>query len=145
MRVRVNAADLERRLRELGQRAKAINIEGIVAEDIVSKIDDLVDSEGNGTWPGFSPVTLKLHPRRAGGMLLQRTGQLLRLQKMTYPGYAEVSSPAPYAAYQQEGTRRLRGWVRSDDHGIPPRDFMAIDIEDTLEGVCKLVTKDLTA
>lgn len=143
--VRLDMSKLEKALRDLDERSRAIGIESIVTETIITNIADLIDSQGNGQWPGFSPLTLILHPRRVGGMLLQHTKQLASIQAVTWPGFAVAYSPAPYAWYHQEGTSRLRGWVHSDDHGTPARDFMDIDLPATLEEVCQIVVNEVVA
>lgn len=137
--VRLDMSKLEKVLEDLDARSRAIGIEDIAAQALITKIDDLLDSQGNGNWPGFSPVTLVLHPKRVGGMLLQHNNELGAIQARSWPGLAVAESPAPYAHYQQEGTARLRGWVHSDDHGIPARDFMDIDLPETMEEICMSV------
>jgi hypothetical protein len=139
---RVDTRKLQQAIRKFDQRADAANIEGIVAETVLTAMDDLLTSEGRqnnagAAWPPFSPVTYRLHPDRVGGAMLQgKTGQLAMFQPRSWPGHAEVKSPAPYGAYQAEGTKKLRGWTYSDDHGIPARDFRAIPMKKTLDEAC---------
>jgi phage gpG-like protein len=139
--VKVDMRQLQRALDHFDRRADAANIEGIVAETVLTAMDDLVESQGNGQWPPFSPVTLKIHPERKGAKLLQLTGKLIAFQATSGPGFAEVKSPAPYGEYQQRGTTRLRGLVYSDDHGIPARDFTGIDMKGTLEEACASIVR----
>ena len=140
--VNVDTRKLQKVLADFGARADAVNIEGIVAEHVLTAMDDLVDSDGNGSWPDFSPVTLKVHPRRVGGELLRDTGLLVAFQVSTPPGQAIVSSPAPYGEYHQLGTRKTRGMVYSDE-GIPKRDFTAIDLKATLDEACATIVSEI--
>jgi phage gpG-like protein len=136
--VNVDMRKLQKALRDFEQRADATNIEGIVAETVLTAMDDLMESDGNGKWPPFSEVTLRVHPRRVGGQLLRDEGKLAAFQASSGPGWAEVKSPAPYAEYHQKGTKKTRGMVYSDD-GIPKRDFTAIDMKATLEEACNSI------
>jgi phage gpG-like protein len=140
--VNVDTRKLQKVLADFGARADAVNIEGIVGEAVLTAMDDLVDSNGDGSWPDFSPVTLKVHPRRVGGELLRDTGQLVAFQVLTLPGQAIVKSPAPYAEYHQTGTKKTRGMVYSDE-GIPKRDFTAIDLKATLDEACATIVSEI--
>lgn len=141
--VNVDTRKLQKVLADFGARADAVNIEGIVGEVVLTAMDDLVDSNGDGQWADFSPATFEMHPRRVGGELLRDTGQLVAFQILTTPGRATVRSPAPYAEYHQKGTKKLRGWVSSDDHGIPKRDFTAIDMKATLDEACATIVSEI--
>jgi phage gpG-like protein len=114
----------------------------VIGETFATAMDDLIQSEGDGNWDPFSPVTLRVHPRRRGGKLLQDTGLLANFQIGTGPNWIDILSPAPYARYQQEGTRRTRGMVYSDD-GIPARDFTDIDMDAALAESADLVLQEL--
>jgi phage gpG-like protein len=138
--VNVDMRKLQKALRDFDQRADAVNVEGIVAETVLTAMDDLMESNGNGQWPPFSEVTLRVHPRRVGGELLRDTGLLAAFQPSSGPGWAEVRSPAPYAEYHQKGTKKTRGLVYSDD-GIPKRDFTGIDMKATLDEACTAIAE----
>jgi phage gpG-like protein len=140
--VNVDTRKLQKVLADFGARADAVNIEGIVGEAVLTAMDDLVDSNGNGQWAPFSEVTLRVHPRRVGGELLRDTGRLVAFQVLTLPGQATVRSPAPYAEYHQLGTKKTRGLVYSDD-GIPKRDFTAIDLKATLDEACATIVSEI--
>jgi phage gpG-like protein len=136
--VNLDTRKLQKVLRDFDQRAEAVNIEGIVAETVLTAMDDLMESNGNGQWPPFSEVTLRVHPKRVGGQLLRDTRQLAAFQPSSGPGWAEVKSPAPYAEYHQKGTKKTRGLVYSDE-GIPKRDFTAINMKATLDEACNSI------
>lgn len=140
--VTVDTRKLQKVLADFGARADAVNVEGIVAEHVLTAMDDLVDSDGNGQWDPFSEVTLRVHPRRVGGELLRDTGQLVAFQIRTLPGMAEVASPAPYGEDHQLGTKKTRGLVYSDE-GIPKRDFTAIDLKATLDEACATIVSEI--
>ena len=138
--VNVDMRQLVKAVHNFEERCDAANIEGIVAETVLTAMDDLLESNGNGQWPPFSEVTLRVHPKRAGGQLLRSTGQLAAFQPSSGPGWAQVRSPAPYAEYHQKCTKKTRGLVYSDD-GIPKRDFTAIDMKATLEEACASIVR----
>jgi len=140
--VNVDMSRLAKAVRNFEERCDAANIEGIVAETVLTAMDDLMESNGNGQWPPFSDVTLRVHPKRVGGQLLRDTGLLSRFQPSSGPGFAQVKSPAPYAEYHQKGTKKTRGLVYSDD-GIPKRDFTAIDMKATLEEACAIIVREI--
>lgn len=141
IRVRVDMRQLSKAFAGFDRRLQSADPEGIIADTIVASIDDLIASEGNGSWPPFSPVTLKVHPKRRGGKLLQDTGQLAQMQPESAPGLATVTSPAPYAFYHQEETN-VRGLVNSS-RKKPIRDPMGIDLMETLEEACVLIVQEI--
>lgn len=109
----------------------------ILAEGLITAVDDLIQNEGNGQWPDLAPSTLRRHPRRRGGSLLQDTGQLANIQQAAGspgPDWVEVASPAPYAIYHvSQGTRRV----------IPLRDFLDIDFATVLDDIAVDVMKEI--
>jgi len=131
--VHFDMSELERAIGSIYDQIQDVALP-IIGETISSAVDEVIQSEGaagfRGPWPPFSLTTFKIHPRRIGGKLLQDTGLLASIQIDTGPDWVEVASPAPYAAAQQEGVAAnpLPGCGP-----IPPRDFMAIYLEDVLE------------
>jgi len=128
VRVEVTTEKFEEVLRAYSERLNGVPFDFIV-EGLVTAIDDLIQNEGNGEWPPLLPSTLKRHPRRRGGQLLQDTGLLAQIQES--PGgrgkdWVEVQSPAPYSIFHvSEAPRKI----------IPLRDFLAIDIDAVLENL----------
>lgn len=109
----------------------------IITEGLVTAIDDVIQSEGYGEWPDLAPSTLRRHPRRRGGQLLQDTGQLANIQHMPGspgPDFVEVGSPAPYAIYHTSKQKRSV---------IPLRDFLDIDMTTVLDGIGDDIMKEL--
>lgn len=95
-----------------------------LAQGMISAIDDLIQSEGDGKWEEMSDVTVEIHPHREGGSLLDDTGLLAQIQDESGPDWVEVYSPAPYAKFHvSKKPRKL----------IPLRDFLAIDLGAVLE------------
>jgi phage gpG-like protein len=139
--VKFDMRQLEMLLSHYEGKARSIPM-SIVGETVAAAIDDLIESEGDGSWKRFSPVTLKLHPNRRGGKLLQATGRLANMQIRSGTNWVDVESPAPYAIYHHMGTDQVRGWVESDE-GMPQRDFLDIDMVSTLEEAAGLILADI--
>jgi phage gpG-like protein len=95
-------------------------------------IDDEIESEGRGSWPGLAPSTLKRHPKRAGGQLLQDIGLLANIQQSEGPDWAEAKSPAPYAGYHVTGTRYME-----------PRNFVGFPLGPVLEEIADIILEDI--
>jgi hypothetical protein len=109
----------------------------VIAEGLITAIDDLIQSEGNGDWPDLLPSTLKRHPRRRGGQLLQDTGLLAQIQQSPDspgPDWVEVRSPAPYAIYHTSDEPRKI---------IPLRDFLAIDMPAVLDNIGEELLREI--
>lgn len=141
--VQVNVEGVCRAIEHLEREAKDVDLE-VLAAGIVSAIDDLIDSGGRGRWPGLSPTTIKLHPRRAGGKLLQDTGQLAAIQTDTGPDWARIMSPAPYAGFHLEpGTDQDNIYHAFAPHHMPARDFLAIDLPAVLEETAALLVQEV--
>jgi len=101
----------------------------VIAEGLITAIDDLIQSEGNHEWKEFNPDTLKRHPKRRGGLLLQDTGLLAQIQQTPAspgPDWVEVESPAPYAIFHvSRAPRKI----------IPLRDFLDINMPKVLDDI----------
>lgn len=109
----------------------------ILSDALIAAIDDLIRSEGNGEWPELADSTIRRHPRRRGGMLLQDTGLLANIQHVAgSPGtdWVEVGSPAPYAIYHS--SRRAR-------RIIPLRDFLDIDMLTVLDDISDSILREI--
>jgi len=109
----------------------------ILAEGLITAIDDRIQNEGNGEWPELAESTLRRRPKRKGGQLLQDTGLLANIQQMPGspgPNWVEVGSPAPYAIdHTSPKPRRI----------IPLRDFLDIDMADVLDGIADDILEDV--
>lgn len=135
--------ELEGRLTAYVRRAKNAPMK-IIADALITAIDDLIQSEGNQTWEPFHENTLRRHPERAGGELLQgTTGQLANIQHSPGspgPDWVQIESPAPYSWYHVTGTHNKDGSER-----MPKRDFMDIDLERVLtevaDDICEEIVK----
>ena len=121
--VGIDVSQLVAQLEEFITDAKGFPM-AIIGETFITAIDDLIQSEGNGQWEGFSESTLRRNPKRKGGELLQDTGLLANIQSETGPDYWQGESPAPYAKWHVNGTKHM-----------PKRDFLDIDMEQTLDEV----------
>jgi len=109
-------------------RKRAIPLD-VIAQSLITAIDDRLQSEGNGQWLPLQNTTLERHPNRLGGSLLQDTGLLAQIQQSPgspNPNWVEVMSPAKYAIYHTSDRPRKV---------IPLRDFLAIDMPRVLEQI----------
>ncbi len=132
--VTLDVVDLERVVDSVGWRVKDIPM-SLLGEGMITAIDELIQSEGDGKWTPFAASTLLRHPRRAGGLLLQNTGLLANLQMETGPDWVEVESPAPYSYWHTVGTKRTK---------MPARDFLAVDMGAVLEELADLVADEVS-
>ena len=127
---------LEETLKAYVRRLDGVPME-VLAEGLITAIDDEIQSEGQGEWPDFAESTLRRHPKRKGGQLLQDTGQLANIQQMPGspgPDFVEVGSPAPYAIYHTSPKPRKQ---------IPLRDFLDIDMPAVLDGIADDILREI--
>lgn len=129
--VQFDMRDLAEKLDYYGVKAESFPM-SLLSEGLVEAIDDEIQSEGQGTWDGFSPETLRRHPRRQGGLLLQDTGQLASIQAEEGADYAEAWSPAPYAKWHVGGTSRMEA-----------RNFLDINLDDVLEQLAEVFVDEV--
>jgi len=129
--VQFDMRDLEKALGEYTRKIKAVPM-NVVAEMLATAIDDEIQSEGRGSWPGFSPNTIKRHPRRAGGSLLQDTGLLANIQKSEGNDWAQATSPAPYAGFHVTGTKNM-----------PARNFLDLNMGEILEEIAAYIADEI--
>jgi hypothetical protein len=134
--VTVDVDELEAIIKIIDSRSNTVPV-STIAEQMLADIDDLIQSEGGGSWEDFAPATLLRHPRRIGGKLLQDTLELGTIQYEaglgTFGDYIEVFSPAPYAKYHRTGTKYM-----------PKRDFLDIDMDKSLEEAADIWTSVIT-
>jgi hypothetical protein len=110
------------------RRTKGVSMDSI-AEALITAIDDRIQNEGDGEFPELLPSTLRRHPNRRGGQLLQDSGLLAQIQQSPGspgPDWVEVRSPAPYAIYHVSPEPR---------EIIPLRDFLDIDMPTVLDQI----------
>jgi phage gpG-like protein len=142
VKVRFDTSGLEDALKHYEKNAQSFPI-SIVGDTIATAMDNLIDAGGRIRWEPFRPLTLELHPRRAGGQLLRDKGELASFQMDEGPDWVEVLSPAPYGVFHQQGTSKVRGWVHSD-RGMTARDFTDIDMGSALGEAINLITAEIT-
>lgn len=129
--VHFDMKDLQRVLGESIRHLKAIPMD-VVAETLATAIDDEIQTEGRGRWADFSLATLKRHPKRSGGMLLQDTGLLANIQTREGNDWAEAISPAPYAGWHVTGTKNM-----------PARNFLDIRLDQVLEEIAEFIVDEM--
>lgn len=117
-------------------RKRAIPL-NIIAQGLITAIDDRLQSEGNGQWLPLKSSTLERHPNRQGGSLLQDDGILAQIQQSPgspNPNWVEVMSPATYAVYHTSDKPRKV---------IPLRDFLAIDMPRVLDQIGTMLLAEI--
>lgn len=132
--VTVDMGHVERRITALAERFNNIPL-AVLASDVQLAVDDLIQSEGvlsGERWQALSDETLRRHPRRIGGLLLQDTGLLANLQTFVGDDFFGVRSPAPYAGYHVTGTKNM-----------PARDFLAVDIATLLGSLAEEIASEI--
>jgi len=126
-------SDLEGRLLGYIRRENQLSMK-VIAQGIITAVDDLIQNEGGGEWEGLSDATIARHPRRKGGSLLQDTGLLANVQATGFGAdWVEVESPAPYSFYHVEGTRHM-----------PARNFLDIDLGLVLEQTADEIGQEIS-
>lgn len=136
VQVRVDPTALIVRLERMGGNAKTLNMDHFAAL-MVGAIDDTFQSEGakgtDGPWEPFAEETLRRHPRRIGGLLLQDTGATANVQ-VREAGELKVviASPTDYSQWHIVGTANM-----------PRRDFFALHFDDLLEELGNLALMEL--
>jgi phage gpG-like protein len=133
--VKFDESELVARLEQLKNNGRSMTeISGQVAQMLLVAVEDQFDSKGKGKWPGLSPSTIKRHPRRAGGKLLQDTGELVgSLRPRHDQEVAEVVTSNPYAGYHVEGTKHM-----------PARDFTDLDFDQLSAQIGEMLLLELT-
>lgn len=142
MQIYVDTSNLEKALDAIGRDATAADLD-VLGEIVSTAVDDVIQSQGNGQWPWLSATTLKLHPKRRGGKLLQDRGHLANLQTSRGPGYVKVRSPAPYAGFHITGTKQKNIYRANAPHTMPVRDFMDIDFESALDELADTILREI--
>lgn len=108
----------------------------ILAQMLDTEVSEVFETQGtagtDGAWAPFAAATLRRHPRRVGGMLLQDTGVTANMQTRTGDDWAQVFSPSAY------------GWRHSQGSGaLPKRDFLAIDMGKVTEEMAEFVAVEI--
>ena len=135
--------EITRELKRLGAKIQNVPM-SIISEALIAAIDDEIQSEGRGRWPVFSPVTLKLHPRREGGRLLQDTGLLANMQSTEGSNWVKVKSPARYSGFHVTGTTQRNIYRILAPHTMPKRDFLDIDLPRVLGEAVESILTEVT-
>ncbi len=128
--VEVDASELIRLLDGFEQRGGNIGpTMAIIANDLVTAVDDQFQTEGGGDWPGFAESTLRT---RAGGTLLQDDGILAgSIEPNSGARFAEASTGVAYAVHHIFGAPKA---------SIPARNFFDID-DDVFEAAAELIAQ----
>lgn len=138
----VDMGEVVKIIRGFESRARGLDL-SVYAEDVRTAVDDLIQAEGatagHEKWTALSSETLRRHPRRIGGQILQATGLLANLQTIYGTDWFGCRSPAAYAGYHITGTKTQGGTPM-----MPKRDFLAIDFTSLLEQLATEMAGDVT-
>jgi len=133
--VKFDEREFRRRLEAFQAKAKSLGeLSGEISQMLLLAVEDEFDSQGGGEWEPFAASTLKRHPRRAGGKLLQDTTEMIgSIKPESDSESASVVTTNPYAGYHVEGTKYM-----------PARDFTDIDYDELGMQIGDLLLKEIT-
>jgi len=129
--VKFDMKEIENILKEYTSKIKNIPM-SVIAEMLATEIDDEIQTEGRGRWPAFALETIKRHPERAGGSLLQDKGILANIQKKIGNNWAKAYSKRKFARFHVTGTKNM-----------PARNFLDIQMEKVLEEMAAYITDEI--
>jgi phage gpG-like protein len=104
--VTVDTSEVVDRLVEYRKRGGNLSpVMAVIAEDLVSAVSDMYDSEGQGQWPPHAESTIA--KRRAGGVgakLMQDSGNLAgSTEPNAGSNFAEATTGVEYIVYHLDG------------------------------------------
>ena len=101
---RVDAKDVERWLRDLEQRGLDLSpTMAIIAQSLVSAVDDEFESDGQGKWPGLAPSTVASR-RGSSAKILQNFGVFAgSIDGTSGRDFAEANTWVEYAIHHVFG------------------------------------------
>lgn len=146
--VYVDVSQFAKMLLKYPDRAESLPMD-LIAEGLMFEIAEMFETSGasgvKGQWPGLSPTTVKLHPKRQlQDRPLLDTGHLANIQVIEEgANFVEVGSPAPYAGYHVTGAWQRNIFRQHAPHELPERDFLAIDLEKVLEDAAEIVAQEI--
>lgn len=131
-----DTADLERVLRRYEMKAKNLPMD-LVGQMLVNAAEEMFETEGaagsKGTWQPLSEQTILRRPNRAGGQLLQDTGQTANIQVIGVSGHSvAVGSPTAWSGWHLTGTQHM-----------PERDFFAFRFDRLLDDIGDLLLQEV--
>jgi len=134
--VRLDVDELILHLQRFDANSRTLPMDAFAAL-VIGEVDLVIESEGaegtDGRWEPFSEETLRRHPRRVGGMLLQDTGATAVIQvKEVSEQTVVIASPTEYAEHHLQGTRNM-----------PKRDFFALNFPRVLEELGEIALEEI--
>lgn len=129
MEVTLNWSELDHVLSELYAHGANLNdLRPVIGEILVTAIDEVFDTEGNGKWKKSQRAELQ------GGKTLQDTGILAGSISTEYPenGTVAAGTDVPYGIFHLEGTKKME-----------VRDFLDIDWEGVSEEVSEFLVGEV--
>lgn len=134
--VEFDTSDLRTKIRSYENRLKNLPME-VYSALLLGYVDEMFETQGasgvDGPWEPLKESTLKRHPRRRGGQILQDTGATAGEQDQRIVGQQITMRPTTaYGGWHIEGTTKM---VR--------RDYYAINFPKFLSELDELVLVDL--
>ena len=112
----------------------------VIAEQLVSAVNDEFESAGHGKWPPHAAATIARNRAGESSQLLKRTGRLAgSIEPWSYPDAAEAATSVSYAVYHVSSAPRKK---------IPLRDFFDVPdsvIDDACETLLGMLTEAFAA
>lgn len=128
VKVDVDTSALERSIRRFEGRVKNLPMD-VVGQLLVNAAEEMFETEGaagtDGAWRPLMETTIRRHPRRAGGQILQDTGATANIQIGEVSAFdVTIVSPTGYAGFHLDGTEYM-----------VKRDFFAFNYASVLDEV----------
>lgn len=126
--VDIDTRELRQALRRYEDKTRNLPMD-LVGQMLVNAADEMFETEGaagsKGAWTPLAETTLKRHPRRRGGMILQDTGATAQVQVDEVSQFSvTIISPTGYSGFHIDGTRYM-----------PERDFYAFRFDKVLDDI----------
>lgn len=135
VKVEFDTRELNQAIRRYENKSKNLPMD-VVGQLMVNEAEGMFQTQGaagsEGPWQSFNPNTILRDPKRAGGMLLQKTGATANIQVESVSEFSvSVISPTGYSGFHIEGNADL-----------PERDFFAYKFSSFLDSMGDLVLQE---
>lgn len=134
--VRFDVEPLVQQLERMGANAYTLPMDAF-AQLVLNDIEEMFETQGaagtDGEWDPLTAATLKRHPRRIGGMLLQDTGATANMQiRDVHEMGFTYFSPTSYSKFHITGTEHM-----------VKRDFFALNFSDLFDRMGELALEEI--
>ncbi len=126
---------LNRAVRRYERKTKNLPMD-LMGQLLANETDEMFQTEGaagtEGKWAPLLESTIRRHPRRAGGQILQATGATANIQVEEVSNWAvTVGSPTGYSGFLADGTKNMEA-----------RDFFALNFPEVLDAMGDLALQE---